>query len=131
MQNTDPESPTQNTCLVDVSGLAASLEAFAIEREWGQFHSPKNLAMALTGEVGELVEIFQWMSEEDSGGAATNPDTAQNLREELADVLLYLVRLSSVLGVDLDSAAREKLAKNAAKYPVVTAKGSSKKYDAL
>ena len=114
--------------LVNVSGLAAALEAFATERDWAQFHSPKNLVMALTGEVGELAEVFQWMTEEASKGAATDPRTAQSVKNELADVLLYLVRLSSVLSVDLDAAVRNKLVSNSLKYPVETARGSSKKY---
>ena len=114
--------------LVNVSGLAAALEAFATERDWAQFHSPKNLVMALTGEVGELAEVFQWMTEEASKGAATDPRTAQSVKDELADVLLYLVRLSSVLSVDLDAAVRNKLVSNSLKYPVEAARGSSKKY---
>ncbi len=82
--------------LVDVGQLAAALERFAAERNWAQFHSPKNLVMALTGEVGELSEIFQWMDEEQSKDAARHPDTAQAVQDELADVLMYLVRLASV-----------------------------------
>jgi dCTP diphosphatase len=117
--------------LVDVKALNEALETFARERDWAQFHSPKNLVMALSGEVGELTEIFQWMTEAQSHTAAKQPETAQAVKEELADVLLYLVRLSSVLGVDLDEAAREKLAVNAAKYPVDRAKGSNKKYDKI
>ena len=115
--------------LVDVKGLAAALEAFATERDWAQFHSPKNLVMALTGEVGELSEVFQWMTEETSKSAATDPLTAQQVRDELADVLLYVVRLSSVLGVDLDAAVRAKLVTNRLKYPIEKARGSSKKYN--
>lgn len=117
--------------LVNVKALGEALETFARERDWVQFHSPKNLVMALSGEVGELTEIFQWMTEAQSHTAAQQPETAQSVKEELADVLLYLVRLSSVLGVDLDEAAREKLAVNAAKYPVDRAKGNSKKYDKI
>ncbi len=109
--------------------LAAALERFAAERNWAQFHSPKNLVMALTGEVGELSEIFQWMDEEQSKDAARHPDTAQAVQDELADVLMYLVRLASVLGVDLDAAARQKLEQNNRKYPVEKARNSSKKYD--
>lgn len=120
-----------STPLVNVDGLAAELDRFATERDWMQFHSPKNLAMALSAEVGELTEIFQWMSEADSRHAARHPDTARPVQEEMADVLMYLVRMASVLGVDLDAAVREKLASNAAKYPVDRARGSSKKYDAL
>ncbi|MEV1733111.1 nucleotide pyrophosphohydrolase [Pseudomonas aeruginosa] len=115
--------------LVDVGQLAAALERFAAERNWAQFHSPKNLVMALTGEVGELSEIFQWMGEEQSKDAARHPDTAQAVQDELADVLMYLVRLASVLGVDLDAAARQKLEQNNRKYPVEKARNSSKKYD--
>jgi dCTP diphosphatase len=115
--------------LVDVGQLAAALERFAAERNWAQFHSPKNLVMALTGEVGELSEIFQWMDEEQSKNAARHPDTAQAVQDELADVLMYLVRLASVLGVDLDAAARQKLEQNNRKYPVEKARNSSKKYD--
>lgn len=124
MTNASPPSS-----LVDVGQLAAALERFAAERNWAQFHSPKNLIMALTGEVGELSEIFQWMDEEQSKDAARHPDTAQAVQDELADVLMYLVRLASVLGVDLDAAARQKLEQNNRKYPVEKARNSSKKYD--
>ncbi|QIZ26827.1 nucleotide pyrophosphohydrolase [Pseudomonas aeruginosa] len=124
MTNASPPSS-----LVDVRQLAATLERFAAERNWAQFHSPKNLVMALTGEVGELSEIFQWMDEEQSKDAARHPDTAQAVQDELADVLMYLVRLASVLGVDLDAAARQKLEQNNRKYPVEKARNSSKKYD--
>lgn len=126
MTNASPPSS-----LVDVGQLAAALERFAAERNWAQFHSPKNLVMALTGEVGELSEIFQWMDEEQSKDAARHPDTAQAVQDELADVLMYLVRLASVLGVDLDAAARQKLEQNNRKYPVEKARNSSKKYDQL
>ncbi len=104
--------------LVDFSALEAALQKFADERDWQKFHSPKNLAMALTGEVGELVELFQWLSEEQSRSIAADPQTAQAVRDELADVLLYLVRLASVLGVNLNDAVVHKLKKNACKYPV-------------
>lgn len=114
--------------LVDVIPLIAALEKFTTERDWAQFHSPKNLVMALTGEVGELTEIFQWMTEEQSRAAGGDPDTSQAIKEELADVLIYLVRLSSVLGVDLNQAVTHKLQLNARKYPVDKAKGSNKKY---
>ena len=114
--------------LVEVDRLARALAAFARERDWDQFHSPKNLVMALTGEVGELAEVFQWMTEEESKGAAANPKTAQAVRDEMADVLLYLVRLADVLGVDLNEAAGAKLVTNAAKYPADKARGSSAKY---
>ena len=104
-------------CLIDVAALDAALQRFADERDWQQYHSPKNLAMALTGEVGELVEIFQWLTEDQSKGVASDPRTARPVRDEIADVLLYLVRLSSVLGVDLNEAVEHKLRHNAEKYP--------------
>ena len=102
--------------LIDVAALEAALQKFADERDWQQYHSPKNLAMALTGEVGELVEIFQWLTEEKSKEVARDPSTARAVRDEIADVLLFLVRLSSVLGVDLNEAVTTKLASNAVKY---------------
>ena len=117
--------------LIDVEILTTALKRFADDRDWQQFHSPKNLLMALTGEVGELCEIFQWMSEADSTDAAKRPETAQAVKDELADVLMYLVRLASVLGVDLNEAVTSKLALNGQKYPVDKAKSTSKKYDQL
>ncbi len=107
-----------NDRLVDVAGLQLALSKFAEPRGWQQYHSPKNLAMALTGEVGELVEIFQWLTEEQSKGVASDPATAQAVRDELADVLIYLVRLAFVMDVDLDAAVRAKLASNARRYPI-------------
>ncbi len=103
--------------LVDVSGLQAALREFAQQRGWQRFHSPKNLAMALTGEVGELVEIFQWLTEGQSRDAAADPRTALAVRDELADVLIYLVQLATALRVDLDAAVAAKLADNARRYP--------------
>ena len=117
--------------LVEVSRLQAELACFARERDWEPFHSPKNLAMALTGEVGELVELFQWLSEEASRHVAREPATARRVRDEMADVLVYLVRLAAVLEVDLDEAVRSKLAANARKYPVESARGNAKKYSEL
>jgi dCTP diphosphatase len=103
--------------LLDTQALEKVLDEFADARNWRQHHSPKNLAMALTGEVGELVEIFQWRSEEDSWQVAQAPETAEHVRQELADVALYLIRLASVLKVDLNAAIQDKLVLNAQKYP--------------
>ena len=129
---TSPASPSGPALrLIDVKGLSEALAAFSAERDWDQYHSPKNLVMALTGEVGELTEVFQWLSEAQSKSVATNPDTATAVREELADVTLYLVRLASVLGVDLNEAVTLKLQKNALKYPADKARGTHKKYDKL
>ncbi|KAF1017461.1 MAG: hypothetical protein GAK31_00726 [Stenotrophomonas maltophilia] len=117
--------------LVEVRGAAQALREFADARDWAQFHSPKNLVMALSGEVGELNEIFQWMTEADSFKAASSEATANAVRDEIADVALYLIRLSDVLGIDLNEALSGKLAANAAKYPVDLARGVSTKYNKL
>jgi dCTP diphosphatase len=106
-----------STTLIDVSALEVALQSFADERDWNQYHSPKNLAMALAGETGELVEIFQWLTEEQSKTVAQDLKSSRAVRDELADVLLFLVRLSSVLGVDLNEAVTHKLEWNAQKYP--------------
>ncbi|ANN65280.1 nucleotide pyrophosphohydrolase [Bordetella bronchialis] len=103
--------------LIDTSALETALQDFADERDWNRFHSPKNLAMALTGEVGELVEIFQWLTEEQSRTVADDPATARAVRDELADVALYLIRLCSVLKVDLNEAITRKMQANSKKYP--------------
>jgi NTP pyrophosphatase (non-canonical NTP hydrolase) len=125
-------SPSKDSAvLIDVAALAGKLRQFAADRAWEQFHSPKNLVMALTGEVGELNEIFQWMTEADSQSAGTAPATSEAVSAELADVMLYLVRLADVLKVDLNEAVRHKLILNAQKYPVDKAHGSSKKYSDL
>lgn len=110
-----------------LTDLRDRLRHFAAERDWDQFHSPKNLAAALSVEAAELLEPFQWLTEEES----RNPDPAQlaAVREEMADVLLYLVRLADRLDVDLLAAAREKMVKNGEKYPVERARGSRRKYN--
>jgi len=110
----------------DLLVLRDKLREFADARDWDQFHSPKNLSMALMVEVAELMEHFQWLTEAQSGDLATQNKAA--VAEELADILLYLVRLSDKLGVDLREAALHKLEKNAAKYPADVVRGSAKKY---
>ncbi|OZI36022.1 nucleotide pyrophosphohydrolase [Bordetella genomosp. 1] len=102
---------------------------FAKERDWEQFHSPKNLASALIVEAGELLEHFQWMTDEQSRGLS--PQKLEAVGSEIADVLLYLIQLSNVLGIDPVKAAQAKIQVNSQKYPVDLAKGSSKKYDQL
>lgn len=110
----------------DLQILRDELRAFAEARDWDQFHSPKNLNMALMVEVAELMEHFQWLTEEQS--ANLDADKQSVVAEELADILLYLVRLSDKLGVDLKEAAHRKLEKNALKYPADKVRGSAKKY---
>ena len=112
-----------------LQNLRNALRQFAAERDWDQFHSPKNLAIALNVEAAELLEHFQWLP--DAEAAAIPPEKCAKLREELADVLLYLIRLADKLNVDLAVAAAEKLKINATKYPVHKARGSSKKYTGL
>ena len=116
-------------CSASLEALRDDLRRFASDRDWDQFHSPKNLAIALSVEAAELLEHFQWMSE--AGSAAFTPDQHAKVREEAADVLLYLVRLADKLNIDLLAAATEKLELNGAKYPVEKARGSSKKYTEL
>jgi dCTP diphosphatase len=105
------------------------LRQFASDRDWDKFHSPKNLAIALSVEAAELLEHFQWLSDAES--ADLSVATRISVREELADVLLYLIRLADKLNVDLANAAAEKIQINAAKYPVAKARGTSKKYTDL
>ena len=113
----------------DIKSLQAELRGFAAERDWDQFHSPKNLAAALAVEAAEILEHFQWLTDEQSRSLTTAK--RDEVGEELADVLLYLVRLSDKLGVDLMTAANRKLQKNAAKYPVDKSRGNSTKYTEL
>ena len=106
--------------------LQERLRAFAQARDWDQFHSPKNLAMALIVEAAELVEHFQWLTAEQSAALPAQKKAA--VADELADVLVYVVRLADRLDVDLMQAVAEKLARNETKYPAETVKGSAKKY---
>lgn len=112
-----------------LSELREALRRFAAERDWDKYHSPKNLASALIVEAAELLERFQWLTEDES--RSLPPAELAKVRDEMADVLIYLVRLADRLGVDLLEAAREKLAKNALKYPADKARGNSRKYTEL
>ena len=111
----------------DLQELRVRIRAFVAEREWDRFHSPKNLAMALSVEASELVELFQWLTEEES--AAPDAERRRRVAEELADVLWFLVRLADRLDIDLLEAAESKLAANAAKYPADRVRGDARKYD--
>ena len=101
--------------ITDLASLRDALREFAAARDWRQFHTPKNLAMAMIVEAAELVEHFQWATPEQS--AAPTPEKLAAIRDEIADTLIYLVELADVLGIDLVAAARDKVAKNAIKYP--------------
>jgi len=111
----------------DLDDLKERVRAFVAERDWERFHSPKNLAMALSVEAAELVELFQWLTEAESD--ALDAARRRRVAEELADVLWFLVRLSDRLGIDLLEAAERKLAANAGKYPADRVRGKSSKYD--
>jgi dCTP diphosphatase len=111
---------------LDLPHITEKLRQFANERDWNQFHSPKNLAMAISVEASELLEIFQWLTEAQS--RTPNAQQQEQIRHEMADVMLYLIRLSDVLGIDMASAITEKMAINAARYPADKVKGSAKKY---
>lgn len=106
-----------------------ALRQFAAEREWEPFHTPKNLAMALAGEAGEVIEHFQWLTAQESAALPEQERAAIAL--ELADVLLYLVRLADVLHIDLAEAARRKMEINAERYPADKARGRATKYSRL
>jgi NTP pyrophosphatase (non-canonical NTP hydrolase) len=112
-----------------LESLKKALRDFAAERDWDQFHSPKNLAMALTAEAGELLEHFQWLTEKES--ASLSAEKLAAVTEEIADVQLYLLRLADKLEIDILSAAAAKIEKNAGKYPVEKSKGKATKYDQL
>jgi NTP pyrophosphatase (non-canonical NTP hydrolase) len=113
----------------DLDDLRDALRVFAAERDWDQFHSPKNLASALTVEAAELLEQFQWLTEQQSRNLP--PEVLARVTDELADILGYLIRIADKLDVDLLSAAKNKIAKNAEKYPVDKARGNAKKYTDL
>jgi dCTP diphosphatase len=106
--------------------LKTRLREFAVARDWEQFHSPKNLAMALIVEAAELVENFQWLTEEQS--AALAPDKLAEVEQELADIQIYLIRLADRLNIDLERAVDAKIALNERRYPVEKVRGSAKKY---
>lgn len=114
---------------IDLQKLNADIETFVNEREWDQFHSVKNLSMALSVESSELLEIFQWMPEQDSNKVKNDTKVMQKVEDEVADIFLYLMRIVSKTDIDLEKVVRAKMKKNAEKYPASIVKGSSKKYD--
>ena len=112
---------------MDLHLIQSRLRKFSEERDWEQFHNPKNITMALSVEVAELVEIFQWSN---SGGLdeINDPDTKVQIEKEIADIFNYLLKLTDMLNIDLEKAALNKIEENDAKYPVEKFKGISKKY---
>ncbi|MCD9466073.1 nucleotide pyrophosphohydrolase [Photobacterium iliopiscarium] len=124
-----PTTTTVETSANDIKKLQDALAEFAQQRNWDQFHTPKNLVMALSGEVGELIEIFQWLTPEQS--QQLPPQTKQHASEEIADVMMYLLRLADKCDIDVMQACQEKIQQNAAKYPISKCYGSAKKYNEL
>uniref|UniRef100_A0AAV1UXX2 dCTP pyrophosphatase 1 n=1 Tax=Peronospora matthiolae TaxID=2874970 RepID=A0AAV1UXX2_9STRA len=121
-------SPAKFEPTMTLEGLRKRIAEFADERDWNQFHTPRNLLLALTGEVGELCEIFQWKGEVENTEDWSARDK-EHLGEEISDVLIYLVRLADKCDVNLPAALSDKIAKNAQKYPAELVRGSSKKYN--
>ena len=115
---------------LDVEALRRRIADFAKERDWDQFHTPRNILLALVGEVGELAECFQWKSEVARGLPAFSEPEKIHVGEELADVLIYTVRLADVCGISLNDCVPRKVAMNAKKYPADMARGRSDKYTA-
>ncbi|RXK53655.1 nucleotide pyrophosphohydrolase [Oleiharenicola lentus] len=118
----------------DITTLAQLKEAtakFARERDWEQFHAPKNLSMAIAAEVGELMEHFLWVSADESSTLCLNKDKRGKIEEELADIIMFSLQFANMAKIDVASAISAKIVKNAAKYPVSKAKGRSEKYTEL
>ena len=113
----------------EIKRLQELLSEFALERDWDQFHNPKNLSMALSIEASELMELFLWKTDQES--FLVKEEAEGPLKEELADVFLYLLRLASILEIDLVQASLEKIKINRERYPVSLSKGNNKKHTQL
>ena len=115
---------------MNIKKIQKQLSDFADERDWNQFHNPKNLSMALSVEASELVEIFQWLTPEQAEEIMSTNES-EHVKEEIADVMIYLIRLADKLNVDLEDAVADKIIKNGEKYPIDTSKGSTTKRTTL
>ena len=102
---------------MDIPKIQARLKEFALERDWDQYHSPKNLSMALSVEASELMEIFQWVGAEESRKVVEHPDKLVQVEAEIADICIYAIRLAGVIGIDLETAIDQKIGQNIEKYP--------------
>jgi dCTP diphosphatase len=114
---------------MDIEEIRQKLAAFARERDWDQFHSPKNLVMGLAAEAAELLEIFQWLTEDQSKDIVKDGKEMTLVREEVADVFIYLVRLADKLGIDIEEEVNRKIEINKKKYPVELSRGNARKYN--
>lgn len=115
--------------MIDNQRLAMMLRSFAAERDWDQFHTPKNLATSISVESAELLELFQWSRGQKSWDEVTDPLIRTKVEEELADILLYIIRFADKAAIDLQAIAERKIASNATKYPAERFRGSDRKYD--
>ncbi len=123
--------PSFTDATTTLADLKHRVLAFARERDWEQFHSPKNLSMALAAEAGELMEHFLWTEHAASRGRAQEPVRRSEIEDEIADVVIYALEFANIAGIDLAAAIQAKLAANAKKYPVEKARGRSDKYTEL
>ena len=123
--------PALTDSTTTISELKARVLTFVHERDWEQFHSPKNLSMALAAETGELMEHFLWATNEQSRSIASDPVKRGKIADELADVVIYALEFANITGLDVTAAIEAKMAANAKKYPVEKARGRSEKYDEL
>ncbi len=117
------------TDIINVTEIKKILQNFASIRDWNKFHNPKNLSMALACESGELLEIFQWLTEAESNAACNNPITLERTRHELADIIIYAIRMADLMKINLNQAILDKIHLNNVKYPADLVKGSVDKYD--
>ena len=116
---------------MDLKKINSEIEKFVSDRDWDQFHSVKNLSMALSVESSELLEIFQWLTEEQSNQIKNDPKLMGKVEDEVADVFVYLMRIVNKTNIDLEQAVVRKIKKNAEKYPVEKSRGTAKKYNEL
>jgi dCTP diphosphatase len=123
--------PALSDSATTLSELKERVLAFVRERDWEQFHSPKNLSMALSAEAAELMEHFLWASPDESRAIAADPAKRAKIAEELADVVIYALEFANATGLDVAASIDSKIAANARKYPVEKAKGRSAKYNEL
>jgi dCTP diphosphatase len=126
-----PAMPELSDASTTVNELKARVLAFVRERDWEQFHSPKNLSMALAAETAELMEHFLWATPEESRAVAANPVKRAKIAEELADVVIYALEFANATGLDVAASIEAKIAANGRKYPVEKARGRSVKYTEL
>jgi NTP pyrophosphatase (non-canonical NTP hydrolase) len=113
-----------NDNTTNIDRIKKAIARFIEERDWEQFHSPKNLSMSITIEAAELMELFQWMTVEEACSKSDEPELRQRIEEEIADIVIYAISLCNTLGVDLSSAIERKLAHNAKRYPKETCRGT-------